>query len=214
KLDRARGYYEQNVSANPTPEARKDLADINVKIGETLNTAGRTKEAVTSFQRSLEVTEQLVKADPSDTVHQRVLHGVLVRLAKALYKTGNRTQAWQMPAGAKGLLKQMLNRPEQAKDELEQYCELLLPTPFNDLKDTALARRYADQLVEMTKQKDAYPLDLLAQAKGAAGDLQGAIQTEKQALQLLPPDSTSDQKKQIEKNLAEFEARAKRKQSQ
>ena len=214
KLNRARSYYEQTVSATPTLLARRDLATVDLRIGDILAASGRNDGAVASFQRSLAVTEKLADEDPKDTVHKRDLHQVLVRLAKALYKAGNHAQARQATVRVKDLLSQLLSGPEQARDELEQYCELLLTTPFKDLRDPVLARRYADQLVEMTKGKDAYTLDLLAQAKDVTGDILGAVQTEKRALELVPANSNSELKAQLDKNLAGFQARAKRKQTQ
>ncbi len=107
----------------------------------------------------------------------------------------------------------MVDGIEPAIPEIEQYCELLLTTPFKDLQAPALARQYAKQLVEMTKGTDPYTLDLLAQADYAAGNAIQAVETETKALALLPPNSVSDLKKQLEANLAKFRAGPERKQA-
>ncbi len=79
--------------------------------------------------------------------------------------------------------------------------------------DAVPGSQYANQLVEMTKGKDAYTLDLLAQADYTTGNTTHAVETETKALALLPPNSVSDLKKRLEANLAMFSARPERKQA-
>jgi hypothetical protein len=94
-----------------------------------------------------------------------------------------------------------------------QYCLELLNTPFKDLRAPGLARQYAKQLVETTRGKDPYALDLLAQADYATGNAAHAVETETRALSLVPPDSVSELRKELEANLAKFSARPESKQA-
>jgi eukaryotic-like serine/threonine-protein kinase len=213
KLSEARSAYEQNVQLNPTIGARADLAAVDIVIGTTLSMAGRNEDAIKSFRNAVEITRKLVAEDPKDTAHKRYLYDVLLRLSTALYKVGKRDQARQATVEALQVLRPMVDGVEPAIPEIEQYCELLLTTPFKDLQAPGPARQYAKQLVEMTKGTDPYTLDLLAQADYAGGDALRARETEAKALALLPPDSVSDLKKRLETNLAKFRAGAERKQA-
>ena len=214
KLGNARSVYEQIVQVNPKKiGARADLGAVDMVIGATLATAGRSDAAERSFQNAVDIMQILVTEDPKDTAHQRYLYDALLRLATTLYKVGKHDQARQATVHALQVLRPMVDGPEPAIPEIEQYCELLLTTPFKSLQAPAVARQYANQLVEMTKGKDAYVLDLLAQADFATGNATHAVQTETKALALLPPNSVSDLKKQLEANLTKFSVPPKRKQT-
>jgi non-specific serine/threonine protein kinase/serine/threonine-protein kinase len=213
KLGSARSLYEQIVTANPQIRSRMDVATVDAVIGDTLAAAGRKEDAVKSFRQALDITQKLVVEDPNDKEHKQHLLDVLVRLALTLNELGRRDQARQVTVQAFQILRPMVDGAEPGAYEIEQYCELLLTTPFKDLQAPALARQYAKQLVEMTKGKDAYTLDLLAQSDFATGNSTHAMETETKALALLPPNSVSDLKKKLETNLAKFSARPERKQA-
>ena len=102
------------------------------------------------------------------------------------------------------VLSPMLDGPAPALLERAQYCEFLLLTPFKDLQKPAEARQIAQELVEKTKGKDAYTLDLLAQADYATGNTVHALETEKKALDLLPPNGISDLKTRLEAKYCEM----------
>jgi len=213
KLGNARALYEQIVAANPQMRFRTDLATDAILIGDTLVTGGRDEDAIKSYRQALEITQKLAKEDPKDIAHKRHLTDVLMRLATTLYRVGKRDQARQATVQALQELRPMVNGPDPFITEIQQYCELLLTTPFKDLQAPVLARQYAMQLVEMTKGNDAYTLDLLAQSEYANGNTVHAVETEAKALALLPPNTVSDLRKDLEKNLAKFRARPERKQA-
>jgi hypothetical protein len=58
--------------------------------------------------------------------------------------------------------------------------------------------------VASSKGENPAYLDLLARAYGAAGDFKLAIETEKQALILVPLGTSSDLRRELETNLAAF----------
>ena len=66
----------------------------------------------------------------------------------------------------------------------------------------------AERLVARTSHNDPTALDLLARAHDALGDSGAAVETERRALALMPADSSSAVKKEIEANLAKFAAKA------
>jgi serine/threonine protein kinase/tetratricopeptide (TPR) repeat protein len=214
KLGNAHSLYEEIVATNPQQmRFRTDLATDDILIGDTLASAGRNENAIKSYRQALEIMQKLVAEDQKDTAHKRHLTDVLMRLATTLYKVGKRDEAREVTVQALQILRPMVDGPDPFITEIQQYCELLLTTPFKDLQVPALARQYARQLVEMTKGNDAYTLDLLAQSEYATGNAVHAVETETKALALLPPNSVSDLRKGLEANLAKFSARPERKQA-
>jgi len=213
KLGNARSLYEQIVVADPQMRSRMDVATVDNEIGDILATAGRNEDAIKSLRSALDITQKLVAEDPKNNAYKQLLNYVLLRLAKTLYDVGKHDQARQATMHALQALRPMVDGPEPGAREILQYCLQLLNTPFKDLRAPGLARQYAKQLVETTHGKDPYALDLLAQADYATGNAAHAVETETKALALLPPNSVSDLKTELEKNLANFRARAERKQS-
>jgi tetratricopeptide (TPR) repeat protein len=183
-------------------------------IGDILKTAGKNDEAVDSFRQALKITESLASEDPKNTEYKRDLHITLGRLADALYAAGKQQEARRATEQALQVLRPMVDAPGASDYEIYQYCWLLLTTPFQDLRAPSLARHYAEQLVQATAGKDPNTLDLLARAYAGAGDFARAVETETKAVALLPPNTVSDLRTELEKNLANFRARAQGKQPQ
>jgi len=115
-----------------------DLATVDAVIGDTLVKAGRNEDCDQEFRQALVITQKLIVEDPKDTTHKRHLIDVLMRLATALYDVGKRDQSRQATVQALQVLRPMVDGPEPAIPEIEQYCELLLTTPFKDLRAPTL----------------------------------------------------------------------------
>lgn len=215
KLMTARSIYRELAASSPQSPARRDVASVNMVIGDILlRTAGKNDEAVDSFQQALKITEALVAEDPKNTEYKRDLHITLGRLAEALYAAGKKPEARRATERALQVLRPMVDAPGASDYEIYQYCWLLLTTPFRDLQAPALARHYAEQLVQTTAGKDPNTLDLLARAYDGAGDAPRAVETETKALALLPPNSASDLRTELVENLTKFRSRAAGKHSQ
>ena len=106
------------------------------------------------------------------------------------------------------VLRPIVDAPGASFNETYNFGWLLLTTPFQDLQDPALAKGYAAKLVSSSKEKDPNTLDLLARAYFGTGDAKQAVETETKALALLPANTQSDARKELESNLAKFRARA------
>jgi tetratricopeptide (TPR) repeat protein len=209
KLRSARSIYEELAAASPQSPARRDVASVDMVMGDILKNAAKNDEAVDSFQQALQLTETLVAEDPKNTEYKRDLHITLGRLADALYAAGKKQEARRATERALQVLRPMVDAPGASDYEIYQYCWLMLTTPFRDLRAPSLARHYAEQLVQATAGKDPNTLDLLARALAGAGDYPRAVETESKALALLPPNSASDLRTELEKNLTDFRASAK-----
>jgi tetratricopeptide (TPR) repeat protein len=90
-----------------------------------------------------------------------------------------------------------------ALDKNELAWDLLTCEPA-DLRDPETALRLAGDACAMTDNANPGYLDTLALAQHRTGDTPAAIETEKKALSLLPPDASL--RAELEATLARFEA--------
>ena len=105
-------------------------------------------------------------------------------------------------------LRPMVDRPDASVSSLWQYAWTLLTSACVELRDPATARRYAVRLVELSKGQDPSALDLLARAHAGLGEYARAAEIESQAVGLLPPDLSTDVRRELEGNLANFRSEA------
>jgi hypothetical protein len=99
------------------------------------------------------------------------------------------------------LLASKVNKPEL----FSQIAMILLRDERIQMRDIDLAKQFAKRAVDATGGKSASELDTYANALFAFGDVTGAIQTEKKALELV---KEADLKELFQKTLETFEAKA------
>jgi eukaryotic-like serine/threonine-protein kinase len=202
-LGNAHAFYDLIATANRTIRARKDLATFDAVSGDTLLTVERYDDAIKSLQQALHETGELVAEDPKNNQYKQLRYDVLWRLATSFFAVGKRPEARQATMDVLDILKSMVYGPTPDKRDIEQYCEVLLTTPFPDLRQPAVGRQFANRL-------DADYLDMLAQAAYKAHDAPLAVEMEKKAWAL---SGNSEQKKLLEANLVKFTAPPERKQT-
>jgi tetratricopeptide (TPR) repeat protein len=207
RMLRSLEYYEDRAAATPgVPTAQRHVATSSTLIGDILVLAKRYPEAVVRFRKSLSVTEKLAALDPNNEQYQRDLSMYRARLADAVAHTGAMEEAEALTRRALRELMPLVKKGAQT--DLYQYAWLLLTTPCKELRDPATALQYAERLHQMTNGQDPRMLDLVARATAALGSPARAVEYELRALQMLPSDTTSDLKQEIETNLADFRNQA------
>ncbi|MGD0088596.1 MAG: hypothetical protein ABSE73_01625 [Planctomycetota bacterium] len=80
----------------------------------------------------------------------------------------------------------------------------LLTSPDEKLRDAKTALALAGKAAELSKQGDPAILDTLALAYARNGKFREAVDTQQQAVALLPPNMNSKQRKEYEDHLREF----------
>jgi tetratricopeptide (TPR) repeat protein len=215
KMRRALRTYEELAAINRTDSmAQRDVANTYTIIGDVLAFNGKNIEAAEGYRKALAVNTAQAQDDPRNQQCQRDLHNTLVRLADVLAKAHQNTEARAMTDRALKVLQPMVESAEASEYDLQQYCYLLLTTQFADLRNPALARQYAQKLVDRSGGQDPRMLDLLASAHDAAGDPAKAVEVESKALELLPHNGASDLRAEMEKFLQGFRARAVKRKNQ
>ncbi len=106
-------------------------------------------------------------------------------------------------------LRRLLERGGERPKVLNDYAGDLLTIEAPDLRDPAAALPLAERACALAEERGTYGrwnyLDTLALAQHITGDTAKAIETEKRALAMLPPEY-HQQRKEFEDRLAEFEA--------
>jgi non-specific serine/threonine protein kinase/serine/threonine-protein kinase len=203
--------YQELLKASPENAlARRDVAATLLILGDTHSGAGSLLEAIDSYRQALVLFEQLARQDPKNEQYQRDLHVTLGRLGDILPLTGRRDEARLMIQRALAVLKPLVDKESPHGYDIQQYVWLLVTAPFDDLRKPALALPYAKKAVEMTKGSHPGTLDALARAYFGVGEVANAIATEEKALSLLPPlkpgESVSSLRRELQENLARFQA--------
>jgi non-specific serine/threonine protein kinase/serine/threonine-protein kinase len=129
-MQRALTVYEDIAAgADSSSSLQRGVAMASADIGDILLLAGRNREAVVYFQHALQVSEQLVTADPQNDFWQRDRVQFLARLAEAAGAAGNMRKACALTLQGLGATREMIKRPNPAEVDLHQYAWTLLTTP-------------------------------------------------------------------------------------
>jgi len=199
-------YNELRDAAPNSPTAQRGVAMSSGIIGDVLLLANRYKEASTHFRTALDVTDEMVKADPQNEQFRRDQLSYMDRLADTLAKFGDSKEAHELTRRLLATLRARVDESDATEYELYQYAWSLVTTQFKDLRDPALAKRYAQKLIDGSKGQDVNSMDLLARAYAGTGNFARAAEIESQALSMLPRDDPSDVRKEFEANLNAFRA--------
>jgi len=203
---KALAIYEEIASLSPQGPARHRILAVLIAMGDAFTTSGKKEEAVDSARKALQINETLLKEDPKNEQYRDDLTVTLQRLPDALVAANHVPEAREMMDRALKELRPMVDSPNASFNVTYQFCWILLTTPFKELEDAALAKHYAEKLAEITKGKDPGTLDLLARSYFGTGDAPRAVETETKAISLLPANTQSELRKELESNLSKFRA--------
>jgi eukaryotic-like serine/threonine-protein kinase len=182
--------YQHRVDANPIPRARRLLAQAYAVLADVQQHNGKSAEALRSMHRSLQMTETLLAEDPKDDQKQLDRQQGLMKEIDLLIANGRTTEARAETKSALGIMKPLA--VESARfQRVQDYAHLLATTPFDELRDDEAALHFARKAVQMTHESDPDVLHTLALAYQRSGDLARALETEKEALALLPAGAPS-----------------------
>jgi tetratricopeptide (TPR) repeat protein len=136
--------------ADPTnPQAQQDLAVAGAKVGDTELRTGDTVDAVSSYQQSLTIRQQLAQADPHNAQAQGDLSVAEQKLGEAQYGTG------------------------ALADALTSYQQSL--TILQQLAQTAPSNAQATQAVADLSNKVCWTGSLSGRASNVMTDCQRAV---------------------------------------
>lgn len=161
--------------------------------------AGDTEKAIETQQRSLVLV-------PEDAGSRWKYEGHLA----TYYRSAGRVEDAARVAGQRlETLRRLLERGGERPQVLNDYARDLLTIEAPDLRDPAAALPFAERACAQAEERRTYGrwsyLDTLALAERMTGETAKAIETQRRALSLIPPDY-HQQRKEFEARLAEYEA--------
>ena len=177
-------------------------ADAHNNLGSVLSSLGRLDEAIDQYRAAL-------RDDPSHAAARNNLGNALVRqghvvealphfldalsvnpaYAEAHYNIGRAYVLRGDWADAIEHFRKLVGLQPDWAPGLSELAWLLAATPEPRLHDARLAVRLAEHAAEVTGQKDAKVLDVLATAYADAGAFDRALATADAALRLMPDET-------------------------
>jgi non-specific serine/threonine protein kinase/serine/threonine-protein kinase len=200
--------YIQIASARPGPRTQRNVAKGYKTLAEVQRAGGHISAATESARKSLTMLDALYERDPGDKRLQVDLHMGVVLLTDLLVAGKQLPEARKQTIRAVSLLRPLVEQPQPALHDLQDYVWIMVNTPFADLRDAGAAVRYAQQAVQATDGNDAESLDLLARAYALNGDYNQAAAAGRRAAALLAGVASSPRKTELERNVAAFETQA------
>ena len=209
-LGTALGIYQSLLRINPSSfPLKRDTGLIYVVRADVLSAAGRLADAEQDFRTGLRTLDSLAQEDPHNEQYQRDTNSALCRLAETLLKEGKVAEARPVTERALASLEPLANKAQPSAYDIQQYCWILLNTPFRELHNPPVALEFAQKAVDLTRRGNPEALDLLACAYEENADFTKAVETERQALALLPRpqpgNAVSSYRAVFENNLKKFE---------
>jgi non-specific serine/threonine protein kinase/serine/threonine-protein kinase len=206
-----RGYEIRRQLAALSPDAPKQqrtVANAAGMIGDVLRANERHEEALTHFRQALQICERNLEGDPKNAQYQRDVITYAARLGRYASLSGNAAEGRASTQRALRLLAPLVSVPDAPTADLYQYAWILLTTPYPELQDPLKALEIATRLTTGRRADEPANLNLLALAYAKTGEPAKAVELEQRALRLIPADSQSELRKELERNLAGFQLAA------
>jgi len=209
---KAEDINEDLAAADPeNAQAKNNYALSQTTVADLLNKTGDRPGAVTKYWQAIAILDKLVAAAPSDLFIRGRLSETLIALGNVLSQESQLSEARVATSRGLGIEKDLASRSAATPDELSQYALALLTCQPASLRQPATALEKAKLAVQKSSAKDPKSLDILAQAYFKNGDSAHAIETERNALDLLPAaqshQSPSPTRQKFEAQLARFNSR-------
>jgi serine/threonine protein kinase/tetratricopeptide (TPR) repeat protein len=185
-------------------EYRRLSASAESILAGSLAAAGDVAGSSAAFGRAIRATEIAVEIDPSDLGSSLRLAGTLLAFSRRLAQSGDHVRARDSAQEALRLLQLTAEKPGAGPVEWNEYADALLKTDPPELRNPAKALRLAGDAVSATKRRNPFFLDTLAWAYFRTGDSAKAVDTEREALQLVPADAKGGLHDELAQGLSGF----------
>jgi tetratricopeptide (TPR) repeat protein len=192
--------YARDAAADPKPLRWRILAKAYKNLAEIQKRTSNNAEALETIRSSIRITEDLLQKDPKNETYQIDRQQAWLMEIDLLLSNHLEDQAKAETRRALETMKTLADQPDTPFHHAADYAELLVTTPFRDLRDNPAALRYAHKAANLTREFDPEVLHVLALAYQANGDYARAAEADRKALLLLP--KASDFRSTVEAGLA------------
>jgi non-specific serine/threonine protein kinase/serine/threonine-protein kinase len=205
-IQEALDIFTQTAEANPSPTARRNLADAYDKLALVQKSSGKVTAALASAQKSRSILEGLLASDPKNQQYEIDVPEALRLEIELDLLAGEMASARRQTERALHLLTPLVNSPAAAEDSLFGYAYILIHTPFPQYQNPAAALDSATRATELSHESDPEILEVLALAQAKIGKRTQSIESLQKALALLqapkPGDPIPELRKRLERDLA------------
>lgn len=187
--------YQKSVAINERLAAtdstntryQRDLGEHYYSMSKLLDELGETEQSLAYARKAQKLFEAMIAREPKALHVRRQTAWNLIQLGKMLARTGQSEEARQHTRRAQEILKEVADWPETIGLYINEYVSSLLSCEPADMRDPAIALKYAKLAVELTRSNDPNILKTLALAYQLTGDQTLAAETAQKALALIPP---------------------------
>jgi tetratricopeptide (TPR) repeat protein/predicted Ser/Thr protein kinase len=170
-----------------------------------LNTLALAQHMTGDTEKAIETQQQSLVLMPEEEALRWESEG---RLATYYRSVGRVDDAARLARQRVETLRRLMERGGERPQVLNDYARDLLTIEAPDLRDPAAALPLAERACALAEERGTYGrwtyLDTLALAQHRTGDTAKAIETQRRALGLIPPEY-HQQRKELEERLAEYE---------
>lgn len=192
------------VPGSRSPNTLRQVWVASIILGDIYARAKQPVNAEQAYRRCLSISEGLQREDPANRQYRVDFFTTVGRLADVLSaQPRDRREAEKLTADALAMLRPVVERPDASETEIDQYAWTVLTTPFEKLRDPAMALRLLEKRIAKSGSNHPRVLDMLALAYFGVGNREKAIEMEMRALSLLPA-TPSPLRSELELNLRRF----------
>jgi len=192
------------VLAPNNAEYRRLASTAETILATSLAATGDQEASMQAFRRSVQSMEIAVEIDPSDLGSPLRLAVTLLAFSRRLAAAKDDTGAHDTAREALQLLQRTVDKPGAGPVEWNEYADALLKVSWPDLREPAKALSLALKAVSSTNRKNPFFLDTLAWSYFRNGDVAMAVETEREALRLVPVDAQGGLHDELDRGLKTF----------
>jgi tetratricopeptide (TPR) repeat protein len=185
-------------------EYRRMASSAELVLATTLASAGDLPGSLDAYRRSVQAMRVALEIDPNDLSSALRLAVTLFSFSGKLAAAGNQAGAREAVMQALQLFDETAEKPAAGVVEWNEYANALLKVQWLDLRPASKALALAQKAVTATARKNPFVLDTLAWAYYRSGDRSRALETEREALGLLPATAKGGLHDELEASLKTF----------
>ena len=185
-------------------EYRRLTSTAEMILAGSLAASGDSQGSLEAFDRSIRSMEIAIEIDPSDLGSPLRLAVTLLAFSKRLAQGPQKERAHDAAREAMRLLQSTSEKPGAGVVEWNEYANALLQSDWPDLRAPERALELAARAASSSERKNPSILDTLAWAYFRNGDAPKAVDTEREALRLLPPDAKGGLHDELTRGLENF----------
>jgi tetratricopeptide (TPR) repeat protein len=185
-------------------EYRRMASAAESVLAMTMASAGDLAGSLDAYHRSAQAMRVALEIEPGDLNSALRLGVTLFSFSGKLATAGNQAGARDAAVQALELFQETAEKPAAGVVEWNEYANALLKVQWPDLRQASKALELAQKAVSATSRKNPFVLDTLAWAYYRSGDRSRALETEREAMRLLPANAKGGLHDELEASLKTF----------